>query len=135
MNLYGDKMNLYGDKMNLYGDKMNLYNDEYFYIRPFPASDKDTLVEKVVNKCRESSRYLQNISANWSAERGFQLPLTLEWKRKMDGANCIEYHNERQLRFGNEDRGTINYLWLKDRLNYWSNEEIAELLMIINSFV
>ena len=97
---------------------------------PFDAKLKDTLIDKVLIECN-----IPYLSENHSAEGGFELPLTQEWKSaNLRNKDLLNYHDARQLRFVEGD-GVIATLRFKDNINYWSDEELDKLNNCITSAV
>ena len=97
---------------------------------PFDAKLKDTLIDKVLIECN-----IPYLSKNHSAEGGFELPLTQEWKlANLRNKDLLNYHNARQLRFV-EESGVITKLRFKDAINYWSDIELDKLNNCITSAI
>ena len=99
---------------------------------------KDYLTCEVIERCKKYP-VLKNLTKNYSAEGGFDLPWSDEWY-DMDFNNkdiAIKYHNARQLRFKElnlqcrEYGNIITGLRFKDNCNYWSNEELETLNELI----
>ncbi len=97
---------------------------------PFPISIKDTLTEKVIYVAKQTET-LKSLSINYSYEGGFELPLTMEWKEKLKDVSILKYHSARQLRYFFED-GKVVGLRTKDSIEYWSDEELKLLNVLIN---
>ena len=97
---------------------------------PFDAKFKNIVIGKVLVECN-----IPYLSENHSAEGGFELPLTQEWKSaNLRNKHLLNYHNARQLRFVEGD-GVIASLRFKDGINYWSDEELNKLNNCITSAV
>jgi len=97
---------------------------------PFDAKLKDTLIDKVLVECN-----IPYLSKNHSAEGGFELPITQEWKSaNLRNKDLLNYHSARQLRFV-EEGGVIAKLRFKDSINYWSDVELDKLNNCISSAV
>ena len=111
-------------------------------ITPFCESEKKNIAHKVLIEAKKK-KVLPGLQLNCSIKLGFELPLTSEWKNKvldgkLNGYNCIEYHNARQLLFTKESFGStyvITGLRSKDNIPYFTDEELQEFKQIINDVV
>lgn len=100
-------------------------------ITPFDSKYKQLLKSIVVKIGHES---LPGLYQNFSAEGGFELPLTDYWKSNTSLKNYefLKYHNARQLRFVSKSSDEyISELRVKDGINYWTNNELEALGDII----
>jgi len=106
-------------------------------VKPISKLLKENMVSHVIQHWKEFAEYagvVNNLSANMSAEGGFELPMTAEWLSKLSSHPLINYHSTRQMRFV-ESGDNIIGLRLKDGIPYWTDKEIAYLTDILLGYV
>ena len=65
-------------------------------------------MSKGVKKAKESI-HLKQLRKNFSAEGGFELPITNYWNRALTDNLLYKYHNARQIRFIHEGKILKDY--------------------------
>ncbi len=97
---------------------------------PFDKKLKSKIIQKVLMQ-------YPGLSENYSAEGGFQLPLTNQWLDcNLRNKQYLRYHNARQLRFvTNITNDYIIGVRLKDDINYMTDDEIYHIISLINSSI
>ena len=112
-----------------------MYNSKHFgggigsinFHKPISVGLKPDVTLRVINRWKEVASALgldSNISENFSAEGGFELPITAIWLNTLkNNTTFVNYHNARQLRFIT-DNGNLIGLRFKDNIISWSSEEI-----------
>jgi hypothetical protein len=98
---------------------------------PFPAHLRESIMQSVIHRGE-----MNGLTANWSAERGFDLPLTAEWRGIIQGTrhfDLMPYHRTRQLRFKQKNDMIIG-LRCKDDIPYWSLEELQKIKTLCDRY-
>ena len=103
----------------LYLDK-----DTHLNINAFHTIYKDKIIKKVIELSKNT--ILFGLTQNYSAEGGFELPLTPEWHDAIRIQNkkayqYIDYHSTREFRF-NYDNMT-DKLYTKNAMKWWTIDE------------
>ena len=112
------------------------YTDEdtnkgcFIAVKPFPPQYKDELGFNVIQAAR-GTMLLNQLERNWSAEGGFELPLTNEWKKKLEKNPYLMYHSARQLRYVVKDNFIVG-LRCKDDIPYWTKPELMMVKLLID---
>ncbi len=97
----------------------------------FNKAKKDLVIDKVLTKVTQSV-HLKELKKNYSAEGGFELPLTSYWRETLYNNPNLQYHSARELRFVNQGDNIVG-LRFKDSIPYWNSDELKELKELINS--
>jgi hypothetical protein len=92
---------------------------------PFPAARKAAVVKRVLELARGGTE-LRELRQNYSAEGGFELPLTADWqsaiqKQNPAAAGYLKYHGARQFRFCGAPE--VSALYTKDATRWWTTAE------------
>ncbi len=100
----------------------------------FPNDKKEFVVRKVIDRCKYDN-LLGGITMNHSAELGFELPLTYEWRKvDLNNKTYLDYHSARQLRFVEQD-GIVTGMRLKDGINYMSDIELNKIKELVEKTI
>jgi len=94
---------------------------------PFARELKSSIVKRVI----AAATGLPGLRENYSAEGGFELPLTADWLRAIrtqdphGGARFLKYHGSRQFRFTSATASPelIGGLYTKDATRWWTTAE------------
>ncbi len=102
------------------------YNN-IIYCLPFHISLRDNVIKIILENNKD-------LRENKSYEKGFEMPLTLDWIscKKLKNSHLLKYHSARQIRFVIDDDIIIG-LRLKDDINYMTNKEIDNIINSINN--
>jgi len=112
-----------------------LDNDITVEVNAFDESCKDAIIKRVIELSSKNT-ILDEMTTNYSAEGGFELPLTSEWHDAIRTQNrnayqYIDYHNSREFRF-NYGSHQINKLYTKNGMKWWTTEEKKLFREVIN---
>ncbi len=110
-----------------------LLSTTHYFDFALPKHLKIDFTIKVINKARNTS-ILHLLDQNFSAEGGFQLPLTPEWRISLMNNIYIQYHSFREMRYV-ENNDFIIGVRTKDAIPYWSTDEVNTLLKICNDII
>lgn len=110
--------------------RLILAEDDGVNFTPSTQVSKDELMLKVIELA--GGTRLDGLTPNWSAERGFELPLTNEWKQAIKEQNpshqsLLQYHSMREFRFND----TIDGLYTKNCMRWWTTEEKEQFKILI----
>ncbi len=105
----------------------------HYFDYALPIHYKVDFTIKVINKAR-TTNVLHLLDQNFSAEGGFQLPLTPDWRVTLMNNPYIQYHSFREMRFVDNQQFIIG-IRTKDGIPYWSPDEATTLLKICNDII
>jgi hypothetical protein len=102
-------------------------------VSPFPAGIREQVMLAIVY-----SGVMPGLSGNYSAEFGFELPLTADWITHVkvtapNRSDLLPYHSARQLRF-RQQGDMVTGLRCKDDLPYWSTPELDHIKDLCNLY-
>ena len=102
---------------------------------PFPVAHRDEVLAAIL---AGRPAALPDLAGNYSAERGFELPLTDAWRRQVteaepQKADLLAYHQARQLRFRVQGDQVVG-LRSKDDLPYWTPEELIRIKAVVDRY-
>jgi hypothetical protein len=106
---------------------------------PFEATMKQTIVTDVIASARGT--LLDGVRQNYSAEGGFELPLTPEWADAVEAQNpdmkdYLRYHNARQFRFTCSRTSTfVDGVYTKDCMRWWTSLEKQTFQLLIEAAI
>jgi hypothetical protein len=103
-------------------------------INTFDDLHKDAIIKHVIELSKNT--ILDGMTQNYSAEGGFNLPLTYDWREAIRKQNSkayqyIDYHHSREFRFKSESN-QINGLYTKNSMKWWTTREKYLFRDIIN---
>jgi len=105
--------------------------------KSFPESIKEEVCERFFEKIHELNiTALYDITYNYSAEGGFEMPKTAEWIEHLEQQKLYihRYQGSRQLRFI-INNNNINEAYCKDGINIFTDYELDTILYIINDIL
>ncbi len=100
--------------------------------KEFNSNNKNSIINKVIEL--SNGTRLHGLEKCNSYEGGFSLPLTSMWKdaikdQNETGYKNIQNHRVRNFRFQGDS--TINRLYTKDMMRWWTSEEKQEFKKLI----
>ena len=101
---------------------------------PFSKERKDEIMYEVIKL--SGGTILDGLTCNWSAERGFELPLTNEWTQAIREQNpshqpLLQYHSMREFRFND----TIDGLYTKNCMRWWTTDEKEQFRILLEQAI
>ena len=110
-----------------------------YFNNNFLDSEKNQVCNNIFNKIKkENITILKDLTYNYSAEGGLELPKTNEWVNLLDNHPdknkriLHKYQSTRQLRFINKNNYIIGAT-CKDSINHFTDDELNEIIDIINN--
>lgn len=115
-----------------YASSILLDSEHTLIFNEFNSNNKNAIINKVIELSNGTS--LHGLEKCNSYEGGFSLPLTSMWKdaikdQNETGYKYIQYHRVRNFRFQGDS--TINRLYTKDMMRWWTSEEKQEFKKLI----
>jgi hypothetical protein len=109
--------------------------------KSFPDSIKEEICERFFEKIYELKlTSLYDMTYNYSAEGGFEMPKTAEWIQYLNQQDDYtremhKYKQTRQLRFMIDENNNINGGYCKDNINIFTDYELNTILNIMNTII
>tara|TARA_B100001057_G_C22654851_1_gene873582 strand:- start:536 stop:985 length:450 start_codon:yes stop_codon:yes gene_type:complete len=115
-----------------YASSIILDSEHTLIFNEFNSNNKHAIINKVIEL--SNGTRLHGLEKCNSYEGGFSLPLTSMWKdaikdQNETGYKYIQYHRVRNFRFQGDS--TINRLYTKDMMRWWTSEEKQEFKKLI----
>lgn len=107
--------------------------DDTAILITFDEKNIDNVIAQVLKQA-QTSTYLKGLTKNYSAEKGFDLPLTDEWREQLRNNPLLKRAGYRTLRFRVKNGNVISLRYMDD-LHSWNENELTELDGLIESIV
>ena len=106
-------------------------------IAQFNEKKKEEIIKLVIRLA--IGTILDGLKCNWSAEGGFELPLTSEWKQAISEQNArysslLQYHSMREFRFVCNN-SKIDRLYTKNSMRWWTSKEKQQFKILLEQAV
>ena len=110
-----------------------LESDHTISIKPFNENKKDDVIKLVIRLA--IGTILDGLTINYSAEGGFELPLTSEWtmaisEQNSSNSSLLQYHSMREFRFICNN-SIIDRLYTKNSMRWWTSNEKQQFKILL----